>query len=125
MTYNLPTKSGKIIKLNKVEIVVSSNERIEGGYYTETRMFGIPPKCRKSQLLTTSLCYGSIAIHPLFVNGEWHQVDPEEFRKMIRVIPVVPYRNDDKIKNITSELEVMARSHEEKVCDCPAVTNKN
>lgn len=113
MKYELPTIDGKVIKLNKAELQISSNERIDTGYFVNLKLTGILPSCKKSQILTINhgINDGTVCITTVFNHRKWHEVKYEEMKKMIESLPVVPYIINPV--TITPELEAFAK--EEKI----------
>lgn len=120
--YTLTTKENKSVSLDVAEIRISKNELLESGYFVELRLEGKLPQCRKSVTLSHSVGFGAIHLMPLFGNGKWHSVNPEEIRKLVKSVKIVPYKYD--YITITPELETYARNHIESMCDCPAVKYK-
>lgn len=89
MNYELPTKSGKTIKLNVAQIEVSANDLIKTGMFIDIKLKGILPGCRKSQVLTYNFCtHNGVNISTLWGYRKFHEVSYEEMKKMIEQLPI-------------------------------------
>ena len=113
MVYELTTKAGKSIKLDKAELQISINKAIASGYFVDLKLTGVLPGCKKSVILTInfSSSVDSVNITTLFNHRKWHEVTYTEMKSMIESIPVKPYII--KPPEITPEVEAFAR--EEKI----------
>lgn len=111
----------KTLKITKYAIVVSANPLMDSGIYVEVKITGILPGCRKDVRLSYSPYAKRIVFRPMHGSSGVACIEPETFRKLLRLAPVVC----DPLfpMEVTSEVINLARLEAEDICSCPAVTD--
>jgi len=110
----------RTLTITKSEIEVSSNSRIESGFYFNHKLYGTLPGCRKTVMLSFSPFAKRIIVRPLYGGNGDATIRPDDWRKIVENSPVVSCRISPV--ELTPEIRAMAVQDALSITTCPAVT---
>jgi len=114
------------LQITKSKIVVSKNDRCDGGYFVQHKVTGILPGCRKEVVLSFSPMTGYVWVNPLFGYSGSASISPIDWLALVKVSPVEAERwHGETPIEITPELRAMAYADASRVADCPAIHSKD